>query len=156
MTAAHGNAAVEQALVDCCRIKGEPSLLPLSTFRSEFLRLQAEAKAAGHPSGPNWVDRKCREFIRLRYGQRCYYCDQTIDLHLDVEPINRKLDEDDRTPANSGSETFHKLCWRTYKHEKTKKRRRTTYEERNGEGQPANQDAHLAPEVNGGEPGEDI
>ena len=153
---AHGKAPVQQALVDCVPIKHEPCLLPTSAFRSEFLRLKAEAEAAGHPSGPTWVDRKCREFIRFHYGQRCYYCDQTIDLHLDVEPISRKLDEDDKTPANHGSEVFHKFCWGTYQREKTKKRRRTKYEEKHGEGQPANQNAHLAPEVNGGEPAIDI
>ena len=134
---AHGRAPVQQALVDCIRIKQPPGFLPTSTFRSEFLRLKAEADAAGHPSGKVWIDRKCREFIRLRYGQRCYMCNQTIDLHLDVEPISRKLDEDDKTPANHGSEVFHKLCWKHYKHEKTNKRRRTKYEEKQGGGEPA-------------------
>ena len=134
---AHGNAAVQQALVDCVRIKQPPGFIPTSTFRSEFLRLKAEAEAAGHPSGKVWIDRKCREFIRIRYGQRCYMCNQTIDLQLDVEPIRRKLDEDDKTSANHCSEVFHKRCWKNYKHEKTNKRRRTKYEEKHGGGQPA-------------------
>ena len=127
---AFGEVSVEQALVDCCRIKNEPGLLPLSTFRSEFLRLKAEAKAAGHPSGPKWIDRRCREFIHICYGGKCYFCGKTIDLHWDVEPINRFLDEEDKRAATRRTGTFHKLCWKTYQAAKTRKRRRILYAEK--------------------------
>ena len=133
---AHGMAAVEPVKVDCCRIKGEPGLLPLSTFRSEFLRLRAEAKAVGHPSGPTWIDRRCRQFIRICYGQKCYLCGKTIDLHWDVEPINRFLHDDGKRAAERRCGTFHKLCWKSYQTEKNKQRRRD-YEEAKGGCEPA-------------------
>ena len=154
---AHGKAPVQQGLFECVAIKHEPGLLPISTFRSEFFRLQAEARAAGHPSGPTWIDRKCREFIRIRYGSKCYYCNGTIDLHLDVEPITRQLDEADKTPDSYGWESFHKFCWGTYKREKTKKRRRTRYAASCGGEQLAVEGGQLAieggqPAIEGGEP----
>ena len=147
---AHGKAPVQQALVECVAIKHGPGLLPTSTFRSEFLRLNAEADAAGHPSDKTWVDRRCREFIRNCYGKKCFICSLPIDLHWDVEPIHRKLDKEHTTPKNHGSGVFHKRCWKNYKNWKTNKRRRTKYEARGGGEQLAVEGGQ--PVIEGGQP----
>ena len=147
---AHGRAPVQQALVDCVPIKHEPGLLPTSTFRSELLRLQAEAKAAGHPYDKNTTDQQCRRLIRQCYGQKCYNCEQTIDIHWGKEPINRLLDEDHTTLENRGSASFHKFCWKDYSHWKRNKRRRTKYEAGGGREQPAVEGGQ--PVIEGGQP----
>ena len=105
------------------------TLLPMSTFNSEVLRLFDEAIAQPAPRPSNkWIVRRIKRSIPTLYGHTCCQCNQPIIMEWNGQPCWRELTlEDQHRHGLTTHAHFHTDCWRIYQREKAKTRRRTRY-----------------------------
>ena len=101
-------------------------VLPRTTYRSEFLRIEAEARAANWQGNDWYLARRIKQIIWTQYGRRCHICVQIVDIHFDEEPILRKLATADLPQGMEADRGFymHQACWRRYQRDRTNARRR--------------------------------
>ena len=97
--------------------------LPMSTYKSEMLRLMTQAADKGDfKLGKKWLNHRLKRDILTLYGRTCWRCQREILMHWKEQPICRELAYSDR--AGSTNAYFHTDCWKIYRRLKTKKRRR--------------------------------
>ena len=73
------------------------------------------------------LDRFVDAQIHYRYGKHCHLCEGEIVLHLQGAPLLRKLAPEDGKFSKCTDAYFHTECWRLYQRDKTNKRRRVRY-----------------------------
>ena len=118
---AHREQKVEQGTIQL----QDGGRLPISTYNSELLRLQAEAIAAGAGNcDPRWIRRRIKQDIPVLYGRLCWRCEKPIIMRWNKEPKWKELYERDRHPQYDTA-WFHAECVQAYERENRNKRRRT-------------------------------
>ena len=137
MPAATAPAPARRTLLfDAVRL-ADGTYIPTSTFASEVIRLEYQARERPYRD-PNWCTIRCRRNVRDTYGKTCYECGHQIVLVFDTEPLLRKLDVDDE-PLDGETSWFHVACWKEYQREKRIKRRRLSGVAREHEDAPVQQ-----------------